>query len=121
MPYSNARQFNAFIVTSVYQTAMRWFLCVPMSIRGSIAAQMFGSFARTNNLFPLQKPRRTSESPEADTSEKTMVKMAAGLMTKDLPDPDSHPTALIITPSKKRSNIKKSANNLQGTQLVSTV
>jgi hypothetical protein len=64
-----------------------------MSIRGHIAAQMFGSFARMNNLFPLQKPPHASESPEAENSEKSMVRVAATLMTKDaLNDTDSHPT-----------------------------
>lgn len=120
-PYANSRQYNSFIVTSIYQTAMKWFLCVQPEIRGSIAAHMFGSFAKVNNLFPLQKSQ-SSESPEAtNATEKSVCKKSITLMAKDnerLTDVDSHPpTALIITPSKKRSNIKKPTNNLHGNNL----
>jgi hypothetical protein len=74
-----------------------------MDLRASIAAYMFGSLAKVNNLYPPLQKSNSSGSPESpDLTKKSTT----------LPEVDSsHPTALIITPSKKRNNIKKYTNN----------
>lgn len=116
-PYSNARRYNAFIVSSVYQTAMRWFLCIPMSLRCQISAHTFGLFAKVNDMLPpLQKPPRASESPETnfEMPVDSGVKKTVSKESNHIADSDFHPTALIITPSKKKGNIKKPSEISKG-------
>ncbi|KAI6196352.1 hypothetical protein M3Y94_01098900 [Aphelenchoides besseyi] len=108
-PYSNARQYNSFIVTSVYSTAMRWYLCVPLNERAVLAAHMFGSFANANGLLPTATPRAT-ESPEPADFARSLLQNnkqidSFGQLVAE--DADAYPTALIITPAKKRSYVHK--------------
>lgn len=48
MPYSNAKKFNVFIIASVYNVLMRWYVQVPEAMRYEIAQYAIGALSAVN-------------------------------------------------------------------------